>query len=439
MVKALDSSRGSEVSAGTSEVSTSSSRNEEQRQVSEKRRSIKALRDRLPAFKRGVSGRWLKHPLSLRRPHGLSPLSSYQIGNRSTRQLLPSHVLEDGMTVPGFECKGLETERIGSGSQAIVYKCGEGDQTVAIKVLRHEMAIHPEEREAFEREVNLLARLAHPHINNVIGIGEMTKLPCAMLEWCSSDVHKALRLRDQGVNPHARAAAVKEWPSVDRIRLAWELASAMRFLHSGRALKNCLVLHRDVKPENVGLCGKTVKMLDFGLAVVLEQDKTDHVKCSTETKAGETMVYDCTKETGTRRYMAPEVSRGESYGSPADVYSFAITCWEMLALLGKPYDGYDMHLFTQLVAKGNDRPAIPAGWDMNLAQLIAASWAKRHEDRPTFDTIYDRLEGILKDAEHQAKQAADYALNPKRHPKPPPDPLALHPPSACGCCLPNAL
>lgn len=84
----------------------------------------------------------------------------------------------------------------------------------------------------------------------------------------------------------------------------------MNYLHL------CSIMHRDLKSGNVLLdTHGTVKISDFGLSCVLEIGKSSS---------------DLTAETGTYRWMAPEVIRHEPYSTKADVYSFGVVLWEMI-------------------------------------------------------------------------------------------------------------
>lgn len=88
------------------------------------------------------------------------------------------------------------------------------------------------------------------------------------------------------------------------------IMQGMNYLHL------CSIMHRDLKSDNILLdAHNTVKISDFGLSCVLEIGSSS----------------DLTAETGTYRWMAPEVIRHEPYSNKADVYSFGVVLWEMIA------------------------------------------------------------------------------------------------------------
>jgi serine/threonine protein kinase len=89
---------------------------------------------------------------------------------------------------------------------------------------------------------------------------------------------------------------------------AVSLADALNYLNSS-ALANSMVLHRDLKPDNIGFTlGQELKLIDFGLAKVVENATP---QCDD--------VYRMSGETGSLRYMAPEVADNQPYNHKSDV------------------------------------------------------------------------------------------------------------------------
>lgn len=159
-----------------------------------------------------------------------------------------------------------------------------------------------------------------------------------------------------------------------RLIVAIDLASAFRYLHQYN------ILYRDLKPENVGFdLRDDIKLFDFGLATeVRAEDKLPNG------------LYKLTGFTGSLRYMAPEVFHEEPYDFRADVYSFGILLWYILAL-EVPFATYNMNLFKKVVIGKGVRPELNPTWTESIRDLLEHCWSTTISERPTFDDIYEML------------------------------------------------
>jgi len=147
-------------------------------------------------------------------------------------------------------------------------------------------------------------------------------------------------------------------------------------LHLARGLEHLHtyhVLHRDLKPGNIGFdAAGTLKIFDFDLARVLpksdDQDET----------------FQLTAKVGSPRYMAPEVVNGESYNLKADVYSFGLLAYQILT--GKtPFKGMQFDW-----SKGNTK--LPKFFTNDTRLVLEKSHAAKHQDRPTMAICVKELE-----------------------------------------------
>jgi serine/threonine protein kinase len=107
---------------------------------------------------------------------------------------------------------------------------------------------------------------------------------------------------------------------------------------------------------------RRLKLLDFGLAVALEKGEQA------------TDVYELTGETGSRRYMAPEVCLSQPYGVAVDVYSWAVVAFEIWSLRGKPFSTYSLETHAEKVVVAGERPTMPPTWSSDVKELLACAW-----------------------------------------------------------------
>src|SRR5437660_2530378 len=174
---------------------------------------------------------------------------------------------------------------------------------VAIKVLRPEIAaaLGPER---FLREIELAARLTHPHILALYGSGQAGGSLYYVMPYIEGE---SLRDRLEREGPLALE---------DALRITREVASALSYAHSHD------VVHRDIKPENILLSGGEAVVADFGIARAI-------------TQAAGTRLTETGIPVGTPAYMSPEqASGGGPIDGRSDVYSLACVLYEML--VGEP-------------------------------------------------------------------------------------------------------
>ena len=181
--------------------------------------------------------------------------------------------------------------------------------------------------------------------------------------------------------------------------VAIPLANAMTFIHSRK------IIHRDLKPANV-LCdgniasGKfTVKVTDFGVAteydhdlssVISDEDHNVEAACSEEESKKK-----LTGETGTYRWMAPEVIRSEPYSGKADVYSFALMVWQLLTREDPFHDESDSAAVAIRVGtEKNRRPPFPENTPKPIKDLIEKCWDDDPSKRCEFGQFTEMLQNI---------------------------------------------
>jgi len=150
-----------------------------------------------------------------------------------------------------------------------------------------------------------------------------------------------------------------------------QIATGMAYLHGMEPV----ILHRDLKSGNILLAdgGSRLAIGDFGLSRYQECEKKK-----------------MTAETGSYRWMAPEVIRHEMYDQRCDVYSFAILAWEMLTFR-VPFDKLMPVEAAFAVAKEAKRPEMPSHARPSTVELLNACWHQDAQQRPSFHHVVEML------------------------------------------------
>jgi serine/threonine protein kinase len=114
------------------------------------------------------------------------------------------------------------------------------------------------------------------------------------------------------------------------------------------------IIHRDLKPDNVGFTASgQLKLFDFGLCTCVRQRRSKDE------------AFEMTGNTGSLRYMAPEVALRQASSEKIDVYSFGIMVW-LMARYRVPFIGMDRGQFMSEVVLGGDRPKWVSSFGHNL-------------------------------------------------------------------------
>jgi len=195
-------------------------------------------------------------------------------------------------------------DKLGVGGMGIVYRATytKSGQQVALKVLAPDLSLDPKVAKRFEREMDILRKLKHPHIIRYYGGGTSGNQRFYAMELLSGGALDAVLKKKQKFT----------WE--ETIEYALQISQALEHAH------NAGVIHRDLKPSNLLLTkdGK-VKLTDFGIA--------RDTQATQLTAAGKTV--------GTMAYMAPEQITGKHpISRKTDLYALGCVMFEMLT--GRP-------------------------------------------------------------------------------------------------------
>ncbi|KAI0567154.1 Serine/threonine protein kinase [Gracilaria domingensis] len=265
---------------------------------------------------------------------------------------------------PTFEVAPYEVQfaqQIGSGGFGVVFKAKFRSQTVAVKKIHAHALMNSASIAEFQSEVAVLCTLRHP---NIIGfVGACTRPPNLMI---ITEFMARGTLFDILHQSNERVT----WPM--RKKFALDTCKGMRYLHDSK------LLHRDLKSSNLLLDKDfNCKVGDFGLTRI------------SKGSAAAQMTGQC----GTFQYMAVEVLANKPYSEKADVFSFGILLWEIVARK-LPYFGMQPMQVGMAVLNQGLRPTIPRECPPSLAKLMRSCWDSDPSRRPSFTQLVSILEAL---------------------------------------------
>ena len=267
---------------------------------------------------------------------------------------------------------------IGRGGMAEVFEAVDTrlNRTVAIKILRDDLARDPAFIARFRREAQAAAALNHPTIVAVYDTGEeiecegrsATNVPYIVMEYVNGTT-----LRDI-------VKSGRKLQTERALRISIGVLDALGYSHSHG------IIHRDIKPANVMITKNgDVKVMDFGIARALADTKA--------TMTGSTVL-------GTAHYLSPEQARGESVDARSDLYSAGVLLYELLT--GEPPFSGDspvsvayQHVSEYAAPPSSLDSQIPNEIDTVVLHALAKSPDDRYQTAEEFQSDVDRvLQGI---------------------------------------------
>ncbi|CAM9415839.1 unnamed protein product [Discosporangium mesarthrocarpum] len=288
-----------------------------------------------------------------------------------------------------------------NGSRCTIYTAFYGNIPVVVKLVRIDAVDKDLIKQELELEMRILMRLNHPNIVRIFGGGShperfilIERLDGGTLaQRCGN----ALAVRDR----RRRFRHKQPFTYEELLKRGMQLAEGLQYMHND-AIPGKIVVHRDLKPDNIAFdASGNLKLIDMGLSKVVTKKEEDNA------------VYMMTGETGSLRYMAPEVALGKPYNGSADVYSFSMILWEM-ATMTKPFEALDRNGFMRDVVMLGVRPHISKNWPPEFARLLMDCWDVDMHKRLSFTDIITRLDGMLQEAANKAAQVKHAERNPKK-------------------------
>lgn len=281
-----------------------------------------------------------------------------QYHHRLPLPLTPTSPIDFADSIPIEELR-LSNQTLGSGSFGTVFKGKWKKHIVAVKQFKTRQEI-----DSFLVEVKQLSCVNHPNIVKLYGASSATDTAYLVMEYAEGG----------SLNHLLHECKPQEYDLRHACSWAWQTAKGVAYLHGIRPKP---IMHRDLKPANLLLFsrGKVIKICDFGTA------------CTVKTQM--------TNNTGSASYMAPEVFATSSYLESADVFSWSIIFWEILARR-HPYSQQYSNPYQILwrVKQEGTRPKELDGCPSIIWNLITKSWNKDPKMRPSMKAVADEMETI---------------------------------------------
>ncbi|KAK7322455.1 hypothetical protein VNO77_25836 [Canavalia gladiata] len=282
-----------------------------------------------------------------------------------------------------------EDLRIGMGAYGVVYKCNLYHTTVAVKVLSTN---GNRKNKQFQQELEILSRIRHPNL--LLLVGACPDNGCLVYEYMENGNLEDRLLRKNNTAPI---------PWFERFRIAYEVASALAFLHSSKPEP---IIHRDLKPANILLSHNLVsKIGDIGLSTMLHSDNLS-------------TMYNDSEPVGTLCYIDPEYQRTGEISPKSDVYAFGMVIFQLLtskpaiALAHKVETAIDNGNLTDILDP--EAGIWPFQETLELARLGLSCAELRRRDRPDLkDHVLPTLERLKEVADRAHHSASNVTIKSK--------------------------
>ena len=328
-------------------------------------------------------------------PRGrVSPSSSAAVLGTPMQRPVPRVDSDDALysqavawEVDADEIDFSRSAKIGQGSHGEVFRAKWRGTPIAVKQLATSGAGAAALGE-MRHEIAVLAHMHHPRVVQFLGACTKGRPLLVLSEY----------LRGGSVAQALEKQRGERLPLAIAGRWALDTAQGLRYLHEHKPMP---VVHRDLKPQNLLIDGSGhVKISDFGLAKVVDQLKAmdEH--------------YVMTGETGSYRYMAPEVFRHERYTEKVDVYALGVVLFQLTSPTGEPPLAWlGAVAAAEAMSLRHERPEISPKLPPRLRALIDLCWHPDPARRPSAAHCCSEIEAIFpQDADDGGPDGASQGL-----------------------------
>jgi serine/threonine protein kinase len=295
-------------------------------------------------------------------------------------------------------------EVIGGGGMGLVYRAEDLKlgRPVALKFLPEDLVTDPIALKRFEREAQTASALNHPNICTIFEIEEHEAQPFIVMELLEGETLRSRMMVEES----------KAIPLHELLNIAIQICDGLQTAHEKE------IIHRDIKPANIFLTKKgSVKILDFGLAKLMEAGEESHKEGFIETvpdvqlsgsdepsgeasdRRSELSYSSLTRPgttAGTAGYMSPEQVRRERLDARTDLFSFGLVLYEMAtgqrAFAGETAAEIHDAILSQTVTLAHSlNPAVPRALDSVIARALEKDRSRRYQSAAEIRTDLERI------------------------------------------------
>jgi serine/threonine protein kinase len=290
-----------------------------------------------------------------------------------------------------------DLKHIANGSNSNIHLGKFQNQKVIIKIIMPDVQADQVTMHEFDIEYGMLARMNHKNIIKVLGSGSVPRRFIVIEYLSGGSLFQTLNKYQTKPSLAQRLFRKPTFTYAQLLHRAREMALALQYMHS-ECHPGATIIHRDLKPDNVGFTEDGVlRLFDFGLVTCVKK------------RINPDDMYNMTGNTGSLRYMAPEVALKLPYTEKVDVYSFSIMLWQM-ARDRVPFNGWTKAEFMKNVVIGKQRPKLDKTWPPPFSNLLSACWDSEPTQRPDFKTILAQIDGLIYDIDVPDKKGHSVGL-----------------------------
>jgi serine/threonine protein kinase len=278
--------------------------------------------------------------------------------------------------------------RLGAGGMGEVWRAEDTKllRQVAIKILPEQLAKDPEWKDRFLREARTVAQLNHPNIATIYSIDQQGDTLFIAMELIEGD---------------SLSTVISRGPMIpaDAVRVAVHVADGLSEAHTKG------IVHRDIKPDNIILSPRFVKVLDFGIAKQVGGTADPGL-----TQGG--MVL------GTPHYMSPEQALGRAVDARTDIFSLGVVLYEMLSG-AKPFAGEAITEILLQIVMTQPRDIAQAAFGITpaLAKIVRRCLHKQPEERfQSCEELRAELAKSLKEEPSASRRSSVPTIASKKEP-----------------------